>query len=64
MGVIEAGADFESVKAIHAFRVHPLKAEFAGLWSIVLIAQWRLIVELTTEAKIVIIREVSNHYGD
>lgn len=59
-----AAPDWEEVKKITAFHVHPLKADRSGDWAIALSGKWRLIVVPSDDDLNVTIREVTNHYGD
>ena len=45
-------------------RLHPLKGSKRGELSIYLTGKWRLIVVKGETEESVIVKEVSNHYGD
>lgn len=64
--IIQEARSFEDVKAIPMLRVHPLKGNRDGQWSIKLNGKYRLVVELSPDeaSVIVYVIEVSNHYGD
>jgi hypothetical protein len=50
------------IHALRSLRLHPLRGERAGDWSMVLHDRWRLLVRF--EESTVHVLEVSNHYGD
>ena len=56
--------DFGEAFKIRSMRLHPLKGSKKGDLSIYLTGQWRLIVEKGSSENEVIVKEVSNHYGD
>ncbi len=43
---------------------HPLKGDRGGEFAIRLHGRWRLIVEPTEDSSTILIKEVTNHYGD
>ena len=58
-----AARDFQEVYNVRSMRLHPLKGSRKDDFSIYLTGKWRLIVTKGGEDS-VIIKEVSNHYGD
>ena len=59
-----AAPTFQDVQNIRSLRLHALKGDRDGQFSIRLTAQWRLIVEQGATRESLIIREVTNHYDD
>ena len=57
----QAGS-LEDLGTYQVLHLHPLKGERAGQWALGLQGRWRLIVELQGDD--ILVREVSNHYGD
>ncbi|MBI2171777.1 MAG: type II toxin-antitoxin system RelE/ParE family toxin [Chloroflexi bacterium] len=53
----------QELMTFRALRLHPLKGDRANQWAMMLQGRWRLIVELQ-DARTLVIREVTNHYGD
>ena len=56
--------DFEEAYNIRSLRLHPLKGARRGELSIYLTGQWCLIVTKGDTQEQVVVKEVSNHYGD
>ena len=59
-----AAPTFQDVQNIRSLRLHALKGDRDGQFSIRLTAQWRLIVEQGATRESLVIREVTNHYDD
>jgi len=64
LDLILAADTFNSLLSMRYLRLHPLSGDRAGEWSITLRGRWRLIVEPSGDGRLLLIREVSNHYGD
>lgn len=56
-------SDFETIKAIRAFRAHPLTGRRQGQWALDLVGRWRLIVTVSDDETESTVWEVTNHYG-
>lgn len=61
--LIYAARDWQVLIDIRSLRIHPLRGERAGLWSMVLHDRYRLVFSLPG-TDTVRIEEVSNHYDD
>ena len=59
---IIAAPDLHALGKLPSVRLHPLRGERTGEYALDLVGRWRLIVTIENDA--VLIREVSNHYGD
>ena len=59
-----AAKNFQQAYGIRSMRLHPLKGSKRGELSIYLTGKWRLIVVQGETEESVIVKEVSNHYGD
>ena len=59
-----AARNFQQAYGIRSMRLHPLKGSKRGELSIYLTGKWRLIVVKGDTEERVIVKEVSNHYGD
>ena len=59
-----AAKNFQQAYGIRSMRLHPLKGSKRGELSIYLTGKWRLIVVKGETEESVIVKEVSNHYGD
>ncbi len=59
-----AARNLQQVYGIRSMRLHPLKGSKRGELSIYLTGQWRLIVEKGDSEEQILVKEVSNHYGD
>ncbi len=59
-----AARDFQQAYRIRSMRMLPLKGSKKGELSIYLTGKWRLIVAKGDTEERVIVKEVSNHYGD
>ncbi len=59
-----AAQDFDEIKRFRAFRVHQLKGQRIGQWTLTLIGRWRLIVIPSEDGETVTLKEVTKHYGD
>lgn len=55
--------DFHSLRELRALRLHPLRGDREGSWSLTLHDRWRLVVR-QNDGGGVTIEEVSNHYDD
>ena len=64
IGELYAARNLQQVYGIRSMRLHPLKGSKRGELSIYLTGQWRLIVEKGDTEEQVVVKEVSNHYGD
>jgi len=61
---LQVAETFSDVQAIHAFEVHELKGDRKGEWTITLTRRARLVVIPSEDQRAVIVKEVSQHYGD
>ena len=63
---IEQAKDERDLRALASLHFEKLKGKYAGCYSVRLRDRWRLILKIVTEEKrkIVIIDELSQHYGD
>ena len=59
-----AAKDFQQAYRIRSMRMLPLKGSKRGEVSIYLTGKWRLIVIQDDTEERIIVKEVSNHYGD
>ena len=59
-----AARNFQQAYRIRSMRMHPLKGSKRGEVSIYLTGKWRLIVAKGDTEERVMVKEVSNHYGD
>ena len=59
-----AAKDFQQVYLTQSMGLHPLRGQRRGELSIRLTGAWRLIVTRGDTDESVIVREVTNHYGD
>ena len=59
---LHAVPDFQMAGKIRAMKLHRLKGDKQGRWSIHLTGRWRLIVTEGSSEEHVVIEEVSNHY--
>ena len=65
IGIIKQARDFEELKLLPALGCHPLEGSRAGHWALKLTGFYRLIFALEgEELEMVLIEEVSKHYGD
>lgn len=65
VGIIKQARDFEELKRLPSLGCHPLEGKRAGHWALNLTGFHRLIFALEGEQlEIVLIEEVSKHYGD
>jgi toxin HigB-1 len=65
IAIIKQARDFEELKRLPGLRCHPLEGNRAGHWALSLTGFYRLIFTLEGEQlEIVLIEEVSKHYGD
>ena len=63
--LIKAIHNLAEMKALPGLDCHPLKGDRAGQWAISLTGFWRLIFTLSgDQLEIVLVEEVSKHYGD
>ena len=60
---LHAVPDFQTAGKIRALKLHPLKGDKQGRWSIHLTGRWRLIVAEGSSEEHVVIEGGSNHYG-
>ena len=56
--------NFQAAYGIRSLRLHPLKGSRVGELSIYLTGRWRLIIEKGETEEQVVIKDVSDHYGD
>ncbi len=61
---IDAMQDFDEVMAYPPFHTHELTGNRKGQWAITIISKWRLITIPSDNGMGLLVREVSNHYGD
>ena len=61
--LIAAAPDFEALYQVRSLRLHRLAGGRSETYSLVVHGRWRLVLSKTSERE-VLIREVSNHYGD
>lgn len=61
--VLYGARRFEDLWAIQSLRLHPLKGEREGRYSLYLIGRWRLLIR-RLNGDGVRVEEVSRHYGD
>ena len=59
---LHAVPDFQTAGKIRALKLHPLKVNKQGRWSIRLTGRWRLIVAEGSSEEHVVIEGGSNHY--
>jgi proteic killer suppression protein len=65
INIIKAARSIEELEAMPALDCHPFKGDRQGQWAIALTGFWRLIFTLKGERlEIVLVEEVSKHYGD
>jgi plasmid maintenance system killer protein len=64
LDMIEAAPHWHSLSAVQALRLHPLTGNRRGSWALTLHGRWRLILHAVDDGTMVVIEEVSNHYGD
>ncbi len=65
VGIIKQARDIEELKRFPGLGCHPLEGNRAGHWALTLTGFYRLIFALQgEELEIVLIEEVSKHYGD
>ena len=65
INVIKHARDIEELQRLPGLGCHPLKGDRAGEWAVKLTGFYRLIFTLESERlQIVLIEEVSKHYGD
>ncbi|MCH7471797.1 type II toxin-antitoxin system RelE/ParE family toxin [bacterium] len=63
---IQIARDFDALKKLPVLKVHPLKGNRKGQWSLTIHEKWRLIfvLEATDGIEIIKVLEVSKHYDD
>lgn len=63
---IEQAKDERDLRALASLHFEKLRGKYAGCYSVRLRDRWRLILRIVTEEerKIVLIDEISQHYGD
>ncbi len=59
---LEAAETFEELFDVRSLRFHALRGGRRGQYAVDINAQWRLIV--TRQRTMLVVEEVSNHYGD
>lgn len=65
IALLEAAENLQAAYSFPHLNLHPLKGDKEGLLSITLHDRWRLILKQDTDdPAILIIWEVTNHYGD
>ena len=57
-----AAERFADLFTIRAFRLHPLGGDREGQYALTLVGRWRIIVR--PERDLIVVEEVTNHYGD
>ncbi|MEZ5337919.1 MAG: type II toxin-antitoxin system RelE/ParE family toxin [bacterium] len=64
--IIQQTVNFEELRRLPALRVHELKGDLRGIWSMTIHEKWRLLFELIQAdgQELIRITEVSNHYDD
>ncbi len=63
LAILRAADKFTQLYGHRALRLHPLKGDRAGQYSIVLTGNYRLIIEKVTEDKVLII-DVEDYHGN
>jgi proteic killer suppression protein len=63
LDILRAGVKFSQLYGIQSLRLHPLKGNRAGQYSITLTGNYRLIVEKAKEDKVLIV-DVEDYHGD
>lgn len=63
INVIRQARSLRDLAAIRSLRLHQLKGERAGQFAIRLTGRWRLVFRLA-DGDVVMVEEVSAHYGD
>jgi plasmid maintenance system killer protein len=65
---IQDARSWQALASIRTLRLHPLTGRRSGQWAMRLNSRWRLIVRPVgddlADATMILIEEVSNHYGD
>lgn len=49
LAVLDEAAGIEEIGSIHGFRLHPLKGDRAGQWSVTVSGNWRIVFEMDGE---------------
>jgi plasmid maintenance system killer protein len=62
--VLQVSSKFEDLFEAQTLRLHPLRGNRVGQWSLTLVGRWRLIFQLSQDRQTITIVEVTNHYGD
>lgn len=65
INLLKSAPTFDAVCALPGLDCHPLKGDREGQWAVKLTGFWRLIfTRKGEELEIILIEEVSDHYGD
>ena len=56
--------DFNGLRRIRSFRLHPLSGQRTGQFAIDLNRNWRVVLTYDEDEESIRILEVTNHYGD
>ncbi len=62
--LLQNSSKFEDLFEAQTLRLHPLRGDRTGQWSLTLIGRWRLLFRLSDDQQSITLVEVSNHYDD
>jgi len=63
--LLQAASDLSEIRILPGLNCHPLKGRGEGHYGISIHGRWRLVFTLKREtAEVILVEEVSKHYGD